>query len=365
MRKSTRNILLAVLALAALRLEGERCKHSESSSYAWISVDSQVYVVSIGEELCLDRWMLQSHEFRRWFSMPTGANGPIVAVHFQSPRDIEMLTNDKPGVYSLTLLHVGTMPEQTFVRHLWTLDIGDMTSAAHPFGSDRWFLPTSSGGVVVANGRVECSVRTNYANGPPADSAIGNGDVMVVAGHSLWRYRPSCGKSADVDHKRMALTVKKIAAFGEQWLAVGSDGTRSSLYVIDDKLRFIGKADLGPSSAGIDLTSSDDGVVASMPSSGVAYVYGQDGLRKMRVGRGFVVARSASTRSSVIFSDGTTVQAPTAVNRQALSDIREVTLGRTTFVMTTSDFRTRLLLSLMLIAILVGAGAYSLWHRRL
>lgn len=364
MMRPYRLILVAVLMMMAARSEGARCEEWESRPHVLVSVGSQVYVVSTGRSLCVDRWTAERNSFEEWFSSPSNVTGTIVSVQFPAPTDIEVLTSTRPGVYSLNLLHVGATPEQTYFRHLWTSDVGDMPSAAHPLGSARWLLPTSSGGLVIASGRIECSMETEYSGGPPADSAIGNGYSLIVAGHQLWRYRPRCDGSSDAGHKRVPRTLQKVAAFRNEWLAVGSDGARTELYVIDEKLRFVGKVDLGAVDEEVDLTSNADGVVASIPSLGIAYAYGRDGLRRMTVGRGFTAPRSASV-PSLLFSDGTTVQMPKAVTPHKLIDIRELTVGRTTFVPTAHDLLMRSLLLMALTAVVLVIGIYYVRKRSL
>lgn len=305
----------------------------------------------------MDQWVPEARAFERWFSAPLKSGGTITSVQFKAPRDVELLTTEKPGIYSLSLLHVGSVASETFLRHLWTVDIGDTTSAAHLISPGRWFLPTSSGGAVVAEGRIQCSVATDYSQGPPASSAMARGHGVVVAGHHLWRYRPICGGSADAGHRHVALTLRSIAAIQKGWVAIGIDEARSAMYFVDENLEFASKVDLSVRDEEVDLASNLNGAVVSVPSLGIAYANEGGHFRKMTIGRGFTACRSWSG-APLLFSDGVTVRVPTLIASDDPVDLSEVTLGQTTFVPTTHDLWGRALVLLALVGSVLGIASY-------
>jgi hypothetical protein len=356
-----RTLVSAFLVLAAIRADGARCERWESRPHVTIRVATEVYVVSTGDEVCVDRWSGDSRVFERWFSERLALPGAIVSTQFRSSRDIELLTTDGSTRYTLSALHVGVAPQDTVLRRLWTLDLDDVTSAAHPLGSASWFLPTSSGGLVVQAGRIECSVKSAYGLGLPGASASTRGFTTVTAGHSLWRYRPGCAQPADAGTKRLSISIGGVAAVTNGWVVVGRREGRSALYSLDRDLHVVGKVDVGPDSVDVELRGTSDGAVATLPSSGVAYSYGREGIRRLVVPKGFTACLSWS-QEPLLFSDGATVQAPASAAAATLTDVREVTIAGVTFVPTVRDFRGQVILVAAL-ALLVG-GVVGFYRRR-
>jgi hypothetical protein len=342
---------------------GARCENWKTRPHVAVSVNSEVYVVSTGDDLlCVDRWQPASGLFTQWFVAPEAVRGSISAVEFRSPEDIEILATERLGVYSLSLLHLGSIAGESSLRHLWMCDIGDLTTAAHWLGFSRWFLPTSSGGTVIEDGSIKCAIATHFAQGPPTASATNAERVaVVVAGRSLWRYRPTCDASSDAGSRRVFVNLRSVVAAQKGWLAVAGDGLHSAIYILDDALRFVTKVDVNVRGTEIELIQNGDRAIASVPSLGVAYTYDANGLSKMGVRRGFTACRSWAA-TPIQFCDGATVELPTPLSPAESIDIHDITIAGTTFGVSKRDV---LVISFIMVVLMVATAILLLrrYHR--